>query len=242
VVAVSSDIAADFSVYMPEMSTVTIPAYIAYEADSEDSFISSKTDAFLNRDGVTLILSAYRIREFAGSGGDIYGVDIASKLFTSLAPQHIDLRLAIFLALPPRGRWARHFVKCHIDRLESEWPDRVLVAIGERLTPAFQHSVIYLRPSRTDGDAVSIREALAAEVPVLASDVAERPGETQIVAIADHHAWIDGIRELVSSTRERRKMHPSHTSLGSQESSPMLELYTRHLRRRPIALKAIGGQ
>ena len=43
------------------------------------------------------------------------------------------------------------------------------------MRPLWQSSSVYLRATTTDGDALSVREALALGVPVVASDACDRP-------------------------------------------------------------------
>jgi glycosyltransferase involved in cell wall biosynthesis len=54
-----------------------------------------------------------------------------------------------------------------------------------------------MRPSRTDGDAVSIREALAMDVPVIASDVVGRPIGTVTFPTADVRALTAELQGLL---------------------------------------------
>jgi hypothetical protein len=54
---------------------------------------------------------------------------------------------------------------------------------------------VYLRTTRTDGDAVSVREALDAGVPVIASDVVKRPVGVLTIPLDAIEAWVVAIRE-----------------------------------------------
>jgi hypothetical protein len=53
--------------------------------------------------------------------------------------------------------------------------DRVLILFDLTLLPALRRNVVFVRPTRAEGDAVSIREAQRAGVPVVASNVVPRP-------------------------------------------------------------------
>ncbi len=41
--------------------------------------------------------------------------------------------------------------------------------------PLFEYIDIFLRPTNTDGDSLSIREAIYSGIPTIASDIVERP-------------------------------------------------------------------
>jgi glycosyltransferase involved in cell wall biosynthesis len=82
--------------------------------------------------------------------------------------------------------------------------------VGAELAPAFHRGAVYLRTTRTDGDAVSIREALDAGVPVVASDVVKRPAGVLTVSINAIEAWVAAIRDaLEQSSLSRERPQPS---------------------------------
>jgi hypothetical protein len=148
------------------------------------------------RPGQVLVVSAYRV-VLLGADTDLYGLDWAVDVFRRLARTQPGLRLAIFLARSPDTRAARQYLRRLAHKLDDAGLSaRYRVYSGLDLAPAFSHDVIYLRPSRTDGDAVSIREALARNVPVLASDAVQRPIGTQILPLRDLATWcaaVDGL-------------------------------------------------
>ena len=75
---------------------------------------------------------------------------------------------------------------------DDEVRRRIRVFHGEPLPPALRRATLYLRPTLTDGDAVSIREAIAAGVPVLASDVVARPPGVQCLPL-EVPRWVTAI-------------------------------------------------
>jgi glycosyltransferase involved in cell wall biosynthesis len=52
-------------------------------------------------------------------------------------------------------------------------------------------SDIFLRPTRSDGDANSIREALYLGVPVIASDCVERPDQVLTFRTGDIPSYVE---------------------------------------------------
>jgi glycosyltransferase involved in cell wall biosynthesis len=172
----------------------------------------------------TAVVSAYRI---TGRGpGDPYGLDIASKVYAAAARTIPTLRLEIFLAQSPRGRGARRYLEETVtlarDAARSE---QVSVRVGSPLLPALRPGAVYLRPTRTDGDAVSIREALEAGVPVIASDVATRPPGTLVRPVDDVDGWAAALcAELKSPSRrgQPRELTPAL-------EYPLLTLYEQLL-------------
>lgn len=149
-----------------------IPAYLP--AREEQTPFSPEAEAFLHR-GTNLVVTAYRLST-DDRGRTLYGLEIALKAFASLAPVRLDLQLAVFLATAPASRRERELLAHLMETVVDERVrGRIGVFCGEPLAPALAFTAVYLRPTLTDGDAVSVREATAAGVPVLASDVVRRP-------------------------------------------------------------------
>src|SRR5436190_1101778 len=72
------------------------------------------------------------------------------------------------------------------DELPYEPLIEAFLASGRTLlAPAFRYDVILVRPTRIEGDAVAVREAVHAGVPVVASDVVERHSGAATFATGD---------------------------------------------------------
>jgi glycogen synthase len=232
IIAVSGDVGAGIVRHVPGQRVVTVPAYVgvgALEGEPPEPAMTT----FLNGPGVTLIVAAYRVRTLRG-GGDVYGLDVAARAFSDLAPELPTLKLALFLAHPPRGWRAKRYLAHIRTQLDRDWPGRTRVAVSQPLVPSLRRRTVFLRPTRTDGDAVSVREALAREVPVIASDAASRPRGVHVVPLTDAEAWVTEVRRAVMAVAFNDGL------LGAAASRPdgtdgslsvMLALYRRHLGR-----------
>jgi glycosyltransferase involved in cell wall biosynthesis len=201
-----------------------LPAFLP--ADDEGSRYERSIETFL-ADGQTLLAPVFRLR-FLRDGRESYGLDTVMRAFTMLAAGRPQLRLALFIAEPPVGRKASRY----LERLGREVEaaglhDRVLTVFGQPLTPAFRHDVVLVRATRTDGDALSIREALAAGVPVVASDVTDRPAGTVTFVTDDAR---DLCRALAAVLEHSVRPHGAeHASGDAHFLAPLIEIYRRHL-------------
>ena len=215
--------------HVPERTISVLPAFCGI-ADPQTSSLSDKTRRFVGSGGVTVVVSAYRVRPFRG-GGDLYGLGFAARVFEPLAAEMGDLKLAVFVAHRAHSRVARRYLSDCYRRLERDYPGRVHLAVGEPLVPALGPGTIYLRPTSSDGDAVSVREALALGVPVLASDVAQRPPGVRVLPLADRSRWVEAVREAVRP-RDRnaaRRRHRRRQTATSPRCLPcMTETWPRH--------------
>jgi glycosyltransferase involved in cell wall biosynthesis len=173
IIAVDPKIAEVIRGHTDNQRVEVIPAFLASTDRDPDPYEPS-FEGFLSR-GRVLVVAAYRV-QFLKNGRDLYGLDTAVGAFASLARDREDLRLALFIARQPSGGKARR----HLERLqqrlaEAGVSDRARVVFGLSLPLAFRSNTIFVRPTRAEGDAVSVREAQLAGVPVVASDVVGRP-------------------------------------------------------------------
>lgn len=163
----------------------------------------------------TLVVSAYQLGDDPAS--DVYGLDLACEAFRWLAERG-DWALSIYLAQAPRSRAQGAYLEHLRRRLAmSAASTNVTIHIGEPLLPALRGNTVYLRPTTTDGDAVSVREALQLGVPVLASDAADRPAGVSVMTSRAPEAW-------AAEAQRRWSLPPDFGSPGFLAPDP-----TRHL-------------
>jgi len=128
-------------------------------------------------------------------GSDLYGLDHLVELVAQLVPDHPRLGLAIsFWDHKPEDEGYLGQLRDRAARLGIA--DNILFHIESRpFVPLLTKADLFLRPTCTDGDANSIREALYLGVPVIASDVVERPAGTILARTRD-------LGDLVTKARE----------------------------------------
>lgn len=188
VIAVSDEIAHVLRRALPGRPVDVIPAYLPARSDDGTTRLSTNSHAFLAGGHPTLIVAAYRLLA-RGSATDVYGLGLALGVFISLATDHPGLQLELFVAQPARSRRERRYQRQLLDHAAAAGvADRLRIGFGESLVPALSYDCVFLRPSTTDGDAVAVREALAAGRPVLASDVVARPAGVEVLPL-EPEAW-----------------------------------------------------
>ncbi len=135
----------------PTPSTVSLPADIAHLANTQQLVVA------------------------AGSLTTVYGFDVLLDAFS--AANLPDVRLICAFYGP-----ADDAVAAEIHARIAQLPQvSALTDSSPALFQALlQQAAVYVRPTRTDGDAVTIREALALGLPVIASDCVTRPTDCQL--------------------------------------------------------------
>ncbi len=73
---------------------------------------------------------------------------------------------------------------------------------------------ILLRTTSFDGDAISVREALFLDTPVIATDNGMRPDGIEMIAVGDKHALIEKIKTIANSPRkEKSEKQPDNKNI-----------------------------
>jgi glycosyltransferase involved in cell wall biosynthesis len=202
-----------------------LPAFL--EAPGDELPYEPSIEAFL-ASGRTLLVPAFRVR-LPRNGRDLYGLDLAVDAFSAVAGERPNLRLALFIAERPTERRPTRYLRMLVRRLEEAGlRDRASILFGLPLTPAFRHDVILVRPTWSEGDAVSVREALHAGVPVVASDVVERPSGTATFAtgdVAGLRCTLEHVLDGTGAAPRGARRRANGAATGSDVLASLLRIY-----------------
>ncbi|MBR5745001.1 MAG: glycosyltransferase family 4 protein [Muribaculaceae bacterium] len=143
---------------------------------------------FVDDDRITLCSNAWKLVEH--SGGDLYGLDLCIEAM-ALLPDNYSLVFVIADNTGAEIRLSRY--RQRIDELGIS--DRVLIYESPlAFVELIAKSDMVLRTTTTDGDAISIREALFMGKKIVASDVVERPVGTVIFRSRDVNSLVEAIK------------------------------------------------
>lgn len=186
VIAVNSHVAAAIAGLVAAARVSILPAYLP-PGRGEAALASLHLRRWLDGepDLPLLVALIYRTLPPLASRTDVYGLDLLTALCGQLGAGGRSFRLALLVAQEPQEMEERAYLASHETQLRAVLGDRLGVFFGEYAPPAIARASVFLRPTRTDGDAVSVREALALGVPVVASDVAPRPAGVRLHRAGD---------------------------------------------------------
>ncbi len=194
-IAVSDEVCSSLITLGVEPSRVrVIPAYLSPPLDEwRATSLPTEVRTVLDKWDHCIVMSAFHLR--SEGGGNIYGVESVIPLLQNLEKDHLSAGLAVFVAqMGPE-----------VDTLVAEIAALglshrfCLVGDSTPLGPTLTRASLYLRPTRSDGDSVSVREALDSNVPVLASDVCERPLGVETYAFGKEEELYARVRELLEN-------------------------------------------
>jgi glycosyltransferase involved in cell wall biosynthesis len=230
IIAVDPNVASFIQSGVDKQRIEVVPAFLESGTDYPAGY-DAPIEAFLDS-GRVLVVAAYGV-QFLADGREVYGLDMVAQAFTTLARDRKDIRLAIFLArrqLRPKPR--RHLARLERRLEQAGLRDRTLIVFGLALLPALRSNAVFVRPTRAEGDAVSVREAQSAGVPVVASDVVPRPSGVLVFPTDDVAQLCEALRMVLDNSDQPSRFSMSGNAelrLTAPFSETLIQLYRREL-------------
>jgi glycosyltransferase involved in cell wall biosynthesis len=154
--------------------TVIAPFLPPDEKESDFEEIPEFVWNFINNHSPVISANAFQLKFYKDQ--DLYGLDMCVELCDKLKSEYKNIGLVF--SLPEIGD-VNYFTKMKSIIIQKGIEKNFLfITTPLMLYPILRSSDLFLRPTNTDGDALSIREALSFSVPVIASDVVHRPSGT----------------------------------------------------------------
>ena len=162
------------------------------------------------------VLSGYAYRFSFFEGEDLYGTDLMIDLIDRLTKKEINAVLVLLISMEETPYFGKITQKINNLNLEQ---NILLIDInkGVDAVALWQMSDIYLRPTNTDGNSISILEALSVGSSVVASDCVERPESCILFRNRD----IEDFETVVTTSLQSK----SHTYMAPDLSHLFFDLY-----------------
>lgn len=137
---------------------------------------------------------------------DLYGFDLALKALDILRKEY---KLDAIIIASVNGIVDDSIHKQFLDNREKLHLDDKFILINEELKeiwPVFLISDVFIRPTNTDGNSISLKEALWFECSTIASDVVPRP---QDVVLFKNRDYIDLAKKIYMISQEKHILKPN---------------------------------
>ena len=195
VIAVNSNI---LEILKPANSIVQ-PAFIPPDLDMEPGLpdqVSSWLEKQRKQSRKIIAGNAFRIELYEGQ--DLYGIDLCLDMMQRLVHGE-GLPISLIFMVSSLDRAGKILEEYLMQIKELGLEDHILLAcINLSFVRLLTHTDIVIRPTCTDGDALTIREALYLGKPVIASDVIERPTNTIIFRNRDATDFSEKVLSVIS--------------------------------------------
>jgi len=183
--------------------TVVIPAFVEPVVRAEDeASINPAVRSFCESHEPVLLASGAPI--VYDDGRDLYGIDMTLELVDRLRERFPRMGL-VWSLLEFQGskpEYAEHIRQEARRRgLNEHW---LFSAPQEVFYPMYRLADLLVRPTVSDGDAISVREALHFGVPAVASDAAPRPPGTIVFASRDLDDFVAKVEATLESLDDER--------------------------------------
>ena len=137
-------------------------------------------------------------------GKELYGIDLCIGAFKNLVEKH-KIEETLLVVVDPSGT-----TKEYIDELMESFQEKNncnIYYVDENINfnELVKQSKVVLRATRSDGDSLSVREALYLGVPIIASDITYRPEGTIIFRTDDADDLENKIEEVLSVAKQQDK-------------------------------------
>lgn len=179
----------------------TIPAFIPPIVIPEDVENVMNKDAvgdFITNHYPLISTNASRLALY--NNHDLYGIDMAIELLNSLKEKYEHTGLIISLSeINDKDHYQKILNKIKDYNLEQN----IMLLEKTIFYPILLKSDLFIRPTNTDGDAISVREALSFGIPVVTSDAVPRPNGCYIFKTRDQNDLYSVAVSVLQKTKSR---------------------------------------
>lgn len=175
---------------------IDIPAFIMPVLD-EAPDIPLGVREFIAKDNKPLILFNGAL-VFSERYSDLYGFGDALDAYFLLKKRGFSIKLLMVVNGGCSSEIQCDFLKNLKCKVRGE-KDVLIIDGGFSFWPLFSQGTLYLRPTKTDGDSLSVRESLALGCPVVASDSAIRPDAVHVFSLGNIEDLSEKIIQILRS-------------------------------------------
>ena len=208
IICVSEEIREKILELIPQSGSklVVLEAYIPFQSSSKETKMAIKQlklEDFLHKHKFVILANAFKL--VFHQGDDLYGLDLCVELMKDLKSKSFSEVGFIFM-LPQIGNIDYYqSIKTRIQQYQLD-DDFLLINQQVEMTPLFGIANLFVRPTNSDGDSVSIREALQAGLTVLASDIVKRPEGVRLFSSRNLINFSNNVQEIIKNDLGKSKM------------------------------------
>jgi glycosyltransferase involved in cell wall biosynthesis len=199
-----------------------IPAFIPPRTDPGNQLdIPESVEIFMSTHSPIICANAYDVPL---NKNDLYGVGMCVELCDSLRGEYPRVGILVVNQNAYMHDWMLRLK----DKIEERKLQENLIILNEPVDffSVIQRSDVFIRPTSTDGDSISLREALYVGTPVVASDVVSRPEGTILFKTSNMEDLTRSVKAAINC--RNRKSPPSRTdSFGDRIIDLYESLYER---------------
>lgn len=190
------------SLRINQQKVACVSAFIPFAVRGEDyQKVPQYVWNFINQHRPVISANAFKITFY--NSVDLYGLDMIVEVTARLKNKYPEI--GVVFCLPDIGN-QKYFDKLNQEIKERNLSDHILFITEplDEVYPIWRESDIFVRPTTTDGDALSIKEAMYLKIPVVASDVVPRPEGVVLFKNRDTEDFVKKIGEVLNNYKVYR--------------------------------------
>lgn len=192
--------------------------------DDDVKKIPTSVENFISSHEPIISANAYSLSFH--NGYDLYGIDMCIELCLSLKKEYPKIGFVICISVV-NSITAEYYEKLKDKISEFDLNSNILLCTnGVSFPPILLKSDVFVRPTNTDGDALSIREALALGIPAIASDIVKRPDECVVFKTRDKNDFRHKVIEVLESECNRSNRL---TISSPEQMNEIMKIYERYI-------------
>jgi glycosyltransferase involved in cell wall biosynthesis len=185
--------------YLNVADFIELPAFIPPDESEFKALPNALLKKIEDQSGKLIIANAFRVDIL--NGKDVYGIDSCIELARRLKADSLKAKIYFVISN----------ITYNVDVLDRYLNSIIAEELGDfiEIIPKslsfisfMTYADIVLRPTSTDGDALTIREALYLKKDIIASDVVTRPYGTTLYQFANADDLYEKTRQLLDSKKE----------------------------------------
>lgn len=151
---------------------------------------------FLKNHSPIIIINAFQLSFVEGK--DLYGIDLTIDVLIRLSKEYSTIGfLYVFAQIGDQ----EYFISLKSRLERSGLSGLVYFLIGQQeLWPLLKNVDLFVRPTRSDGESVSVQEALYFKVPVVASNACKRPDGVVVFQSGDAEGFYQKINQVLGKS------------------------------------------
>lgn len=175
-----------------------IPAFIFPDTSKPLSLPNELREFLVNDKPIILMCGSIVVSE---QYNDLYGFGDCVELYNSLKANGIDVKM-LMVCTGYKYEYEKKYHDGILNRIKHD-KDIMLYDSKMEFWPILNKCDIFVRPTKTDGDALSIREALYMKKVVVTSDVVKRPDD--VILYSDQNDLLQKILDCLGGIEGHKK-------------------------------------
>ena len=134
---------------------------------------------------------------------DLYGIEDTLDLCNYLGSHKLNFRMLMLITYDCNNSEEAKFMKKIEDAVSSKKNIMLVKSPKFPIIPIYKYTRIYLRPTKTDGDSLAVREAIQMNCTTVASSKAIRPKE--VITYSSQEEFKSIVAELINAPKTNKK-------------------------------------